>query len=45
MEILILLLVAAGLFFALRHMKKNKSTCGGNCAGCTMDCKAKSREP
>ena len=45
MEILIILLVMGGLFFALRHMKKHKSACGGNCAGCTMDCKAKGREP
>lgn len=41
MEVLIILLVGAGVFFALRHMKNHKSACGGNCAGCTIDCKEK----
>ena len=43
MDILLILLLAAGLFFALRHIKKHKSSCGGNCAGCTMDCGKKEK--
>ena len=38
MEILILILIGLAVFGAVRYMKKHKSTCGGNCAGCGMDC-------
>ena len=43
LSILLLLLVAAAVILALRHMKKHKSTCGGNCAGCGMDCEKRSK--
>ena len=43
MEILILILIALALFGALRYMKKHKSSCGGNCAGCGMDCEKRSK--
>ena len=39
MEFVILALVAVGVFFALRHVKRNGVSCGGNCAGCSADCK------
>lgn len=41
LSILILLVVAAAVVLALRHMKKHKPSCGGHCAGCTMECSHK----
>ena len=38
MEALLLILIAVALFFALRHIKRHKPTCGGACAHCGMDC-------
>lgn len=42
MEILLILLIGAGVFYAVRHMKNHKS-CSGSCAGCTVDCKEKEK--
>lgn len=34
LDFLILLLVAAALFFALRAYRRGKGRCGGSCGGC-----------
>ena len=39
MEVLILGAIAIGLWFAIRHMKRNGIGCGGNCEGCGCDCR------
>ena len=42
---LVLLLLACGVFFALRALlrKRKRSSCGRNCAGCVYGCPAKER--
>ena len=47
----ILIIIGLALFFGLliysliRDKKKNKSSCCGGCAGCTMNCAAKTVPP
>ena len=47
----VLIIVGLVLFFGLliysliRDKKKNKSSCCGGCAGCTMNCAAKAVSP
>ena len=47
----VLIIVGLALFFGLliygliRDKKKNKSSCCGGCAGCTMNCAARSNPP
>ena len=47
----ILIIIGLALFFGLliygliRDKKKNKSSCCGGCAGCTMNCAAKAVFP
>ena len=47
----VLIIVGLALFFGLliyglfRDQKKNKSSCCGSCAGCTMSCAARSNPP
>ena len=47
----ILIIIGLALFFGLliysliRDRKKNKSSCCGGCAGCTMNCAARSNPP
>ena len=47
----VLIIAALVLFFGLliysliRDKKKNKSSCCGGCAGCTMNCAARSNPP
>jgi len=40
LDILLLLLVALGLFFALRAVKRGKTgSCSGDCMSCSKNCK------
>lgn len=41
MEILILIALAVGLFYALRYIKRHPTSCGGNCSCCDASCKHK----
>ena len=47
----VLIIIGLVLFFGLliysliRDKKKNKSSCCGGCAGCTMNCAARSNPP
>ena len=47
----VLIIVGLVLFFGfliyslIRDKKKNKSSCCGGCAGCTMNCAARSNPP
>lgn len=35
----ILLIICAALYAAVRHVKRNKGACNGNCAECGKKCK------
>lgn len=40
-DIIIILLIAAAVFFAVRKMRKNKGGCSCGCSNCEQSCSAK----